>query len=75
MRFLKVIGFIWISFDVTFFIAFQTYPTNFYDYTYLSTNPFSVILISGIIYGFSLVYFWTGFAVMHDRLSSIYLKK
>eukprot|EP00347_Sterkiella_histriomuscorum_P003458 403364220 len=75
MRILKVVGFIWICFDSCFYIGFKSYPVNFNQYPQLTTNISSTLMISGIIYGFSLVYFYAGFATMYEILQSIYLKQ
>lgn len=75
MRILKVIGFIWICFDITFYIALKTYPINYNEYPSLTTNSFSTFLLSGIIFGFSMVYFYSGFSTMYDILQSIFIKQ
>ena len=75
MRVLKVVGFIWVCFDWTIYAAFKTFPVNFDDFPFLTTNPWAVLMNSGVIYGFSILYFYAGFHTMHDRLQSLYVKK
>jgi len=75
MRILKFLGFIWISFDTTFYVALRTYPVNYVDYPSLTTKPFATILMSGVIFGLSMVYFYSGFAAMYDVLLSIYVRQ
>ena len=62
IRVLKVLGFIWVSFDITVYVAFKTFPTNYDDNLTLTTSPVMVMMISGIIFGFSMVYFHSGFS-------------
>ena len=74
MRFLKVFGFIWICFDTTFYIGLRTYPINYNEYPALTTLPSATLMNAGIIFGFSMVYFYSGFATMYDILQSIYVR-
>jgi hypothetical protein len=74
MRLLKVIGFFWISFYVTVQVALQTFPINFNDYPFLLTNGYSIVIMSGLIYGFGMLHFYAGFAVMYERLLLIYVR-
>ena len=75
MRFLKVFGFIWICFDTTFYIGLRTYPINYNEYPALTTLPSATLMNAGIIFGFSMVYFYSGFATMYDILQSIYVRQ
>lgn len=75
MRVNKVLGFLWVSFNFTLAAALRAFPLNFGDYPWLTTNPLSVFLMSGSIFGFSSLYFYTGFSLMFDKLMSIYVRR
>jgi hypothetical protein len=74
MRFFKVIGFIWMMFMMTMYWSFISYPTNFTDYPHITTNKVSTIMLAGEIFGWSLMYFHTGFQLMYCKLKDIYIK-
>ncbi|CDW80987.1 UNKNOWN [Stylonychia lemnae] len=67
--------FIWVCFDTVYYISLNSYPTNYDEYPYLTTNYTSTLMMQGAIFGFSLVYFYSGFATMYSVLQSIYLKE
>jgi len=68
LRIVKVIGFIWVCFDSVYYISLRSYPVNFNDYPSLTTSISSTLLMQGIIFGFSLVYFYSGFSIMYSVL-------
>jgi len=68
LRIIKVIGFMWVCFDTMYYISLNSYPVNYNEYPYLTTNFISTILMQGIIFGFSLVYFYSGFSIMYSVL-------
>ena len=72
MRWLRVVGFVWVSFEIVMFLAFQTFPINFNEYPSITTDPRAVLMNSGVIFGFGILYFYSGFAVVHDRLISLH---
>jgi len=61
LRVIKVIGFLWVSFDYTVWAALKSYPLNYNDYPDFTTTPIGVAMISGMIYGYSMLYFYMGF--------------
>ena len=75
MRVNKVAGFFWISFNFVIMASIRIFPLNFGEYPWLTTNALSVFLMSGQIFGFSALFFYTGFAVMYERLVSIYVRR
>lgn len=73
LRGLKVIAFIWVTCDVTYLYGFLTYPTNQLEYSDIETNWLSVILVSGVIFGYDLLIFYSTFVVMNEKLIAIYI--
>ena len=61
LRILKVVAFFWITFDMTYLWAFTTFPLNFNEYPYYLTQPRSVILVMGMIFGFDILIFYIAF--------------
>ena len=39
------------------------------------SHPLSVIFLSGVIFGFDLLFFYSGFQVMYEKLKTIHLRK
>jgi hypothetical protein len=75
IRVLKVVAFFWICFVYTYYWAFNTYPINFNDYPEIMTRPISVLLLSGIIFGFDMLLFYVAFQTMYEKLKLVYLRK
>lgn len=75
MRLIKVIGFFWVAFYITLYVAFESYPVNFNEYPYFLTNIYSMLLISGTIFGFGMLHFYAGFSVMYEKLTLIYVRQ
>ncbi len=74
MRGLKVFAFIWTTFVQTYYWAFVTYPINSLEYPSITTNGLSVVLLSGMIFGYDLFIFYATFLVMNDKLKSTYIQ-
>lgn len=74
MRHLKVFGFFWVAMSSTLEVSLLTYPMNYSDFPKLTTGWIGTMMLSGIIYGYGIIYFYLGFQIMNDRLVNMYRK-